>query len=47
MLKLINKHDLMGKYTNSHWFNVVAWATSIIVIALTAVLLWGTFHGTA
>ena len=47
MLKLINKHELMGKYTNSHWFNAVAWATSIIVIALTAVLLWGTFRGTA
>ena len=46
MLKLINKHELMGKYTNSHWFNIIAWATSIIVIALTAVLLWGTFHGT-
>ena len=47
MLKLINKHELMGKYTNSHWFNAIAWATSIIVIALTAVLLWGTFHGIA
>ena len=44
MLKLINKHELMGKYTNSRWFNVVAWSTSVIVIALTFVLLWGTFH---
>ena len=35
MLKLINKHDLMGEYTNSRWFNVVAWTTSAIVIALT------------
>ncbi|SFS15700.1 NRAMP (natural resistance-associated macrophage protein) metal ion transporters [Granulicella pectinivorans] len=45
MLKLINKHDLMGQYTNSRWFNVVAWSTSIIVIALTAVMLFYTFHG--
>ena len=44
MLKLINKHDLMGEYTNSRWFNVVAWTTSAIVIALTAILLWNTVH---
>jgi Mn2+/Fe2+ NRAMP family transporter len=35
----------MGKYTNSRKFNFVAWATSIIVIALTVVLLWYTLHG--
>jgi len=28
MLKLINKHELMGKHTNSTWFNWVAWATA-------------------
>ncbi len=33
MLKLINKHELMGKYVNSLLFNVVAWATAGIVIA--------------
>src|SRR6202046_5754638 len=33
MLKLINKHELMGKYTNTRWFNVIAWATAIIVTA--------------
>jgi len=45
MLKLINKHDLMGKYTNTHWFNVIAWATAIIVTALSLVLVWNTLHG--
>jgi NRAMP (natural resistance-associated macrophage protein)-like metal ion transporter len=45
MLKLINKHDLMGKYTNSHWFNAVAWLTAIIVIALSFVLIWNKLHG--
>ena len=45
MLKLINKHELMGQYTNSRWLNIVAWATSIIVIGLTVVLLWYTLHG--
>ena len=40
MLKLINKKDLMGTHTNSHWFNAVAWATTVIVIGLTLVMLW-------
>jgi NRAMP (natural resistance-associated macrophage protein)-like metal ion transporter len=44
MLKLINKHELMGKYTNKRWFNVVAWATAIIVTALSLVLVWNTLH---
>jgi Mn2+/Fe2+ NRAMP family transporter len=40
MLKLINKKELMGKYTNSRWFNVVAWTTAVIVIGLSGVLVW-------
>jgi NRAMP (natural resistance-associated macrophage protein)-like metal ion transporter len=44
MLRLINKHELMGKHTNSRWFNVVAWLTTIIVIALSAVMVWNGFH---
>jgi Mn2+/Fe2+ NRAMP family transporter len=45
MLKLINKKDLMGKYTNSYWFNGVAWATAVIVIGLSLVLMWNTLFG--
>ena len=44
MLKLINKHDLMGKYTNSHWFNIVAWATALIVTGLSLVMLVNTLR---
>jgi Mn2+/Fe2+ NRAMP family transporter len=44
MLKLINKHDLMGKYTNTRWFNGIAWTTAIIVTALSLVLVWNTLH---
>jgi NRAMP (natural resistance-associated macrophage protein)-like metal ion transporter len=44
MLKLINKHDLMGKYTNKHWFNVIAWTTVIVVIGLSLILVWNTLH---
>ncbi len=41
MLLLINRTDLMGKYKNSGLWNVIAWATSLIVIAMTLVMLWG------
>jgi len=45
MLKLINKHELMGEYTNKAWFNCVAWGTALIVIGLSAVMLWNAVHG--
>ncbi len=41
MLLLINKHDLMGRHTNTRFYNVIAWGTTIIVILLSFVLLWG------
>ena len=46
MLKLINKHELMGKYTNSHLFNAVAWATALVITGLTVVYVWGQVRGT-
>ncbi|MBS1821129.1 MAG: Nramp family divalent metal transporter [Acidobacteria bacterium] len=45
MLRLINRYELMGEYTNSRWFNVIAWLTAIIVISLSLVLMWNTIHG--
>ncbi len=45
MLKLINKHELMGKFVNSLLFNVVAWLTAGVVIVLTVVYVWGQLHG--
>lgn len=44
MLRLINKHELMGKHTNGRWFNAVAWLTTVVVIALSAVMIWNSFH---
>jgi NRAMP (natural resistance-associated macrophage protein)-like metal ion transporter len=41
MLLLINRKDLMGEYKNSRLWNVIAWGTSIIVIGMTLVMLWG------
>ena len=40
MLRLINKRELMGDYVNSIWFNVIAWATALIVTVLSLVLVW-------
>jgi NRAMP (natural resistance-associated macrophage protein)-like metal ion transporter len=44
MLRLVNNKSLMGKHTNSRWFNVVAYATAVIVVGLTVVMLWQTLH---
>jgi len=44
MLKLINNKALMGKHTNTRWFNVIAWATTVIVIGLTVMMLWQQVH---
>ncbi len=43
MLLLINDKDLMGDYTNSKIFNSIAWATVIIMVALTLVLVVTSF----
>jgi Mn2+/Fe2+ NRAMP family transporter len=40
MLVLINKTELMGKYTNNRWFNFFAWTTAIVVILLSAAMLF-------
>jgi len=40
MLILINKHELMGKYTNNRGFNLIAWVTAIVVIGLSIALLF-------
>ena len=40
MLLLINRRDLMGEHTNTLGFNVIAWASSIIMIILTLILTY-------
>jgi len=39
MLKLINDPGLMGRHVNSMAFNLVAWGTAAVMIALSALLL--------
>jgi len=45
MALLINKRELMGEYTNSRTFNIIVWTTTVVMIALTAVLLWNNLRG--
>jgi Mn2+/Fe2+ NRAMP family transporter len=45
MLMLINRKDLMGEHKNSRLWNVIAWGTSVIVIGMTLVMLWGIIPG--
>ncbi len=40
MLLLINRKELMGTYVNGHLFNVVAWATTVVMIGLTIAWFW-------
>jgi len=35
MLRLINRKDLMGEYRNNRTFNIIAWVTCVVMIALT------------
>jgi NRAMP (natural resistance-associated macrophage protein)-like metal ion transporter len=45
MLSLINRFELMGKYTNTRWFNWISWITVVIVTILSLILVWNTFQG--
>jgi NRAMP (natural resistance-associated macrophage protein)-like metal ion transporter len=40
MLLLVNKKELMGDFVNSRMYNVIAWATTVIMIGLTVVWFW-------
>jgi NRAMP (natural resistance-associated macrophage protein)-like metal ion transporter len=45
MLLLINRTDLMGEHKNSRAWNWIAWGTSVIVIGMTGMMLWGMLPG--
>jgi Mn2+/Fe2+ NRAMP family transporter len=40
MLALVNRRHLLGEYRNGRLANMIAGATSVIMIGLTAVLIW-------
>jgi Mn2+/Fe2+ NRAMP family transporter len=39
MVKLVNSQDLMHEWTNSRFYNIVAWVAVAVLIAMTAVLI--------
>src|ERR1700690_81521 len=45
MLLLVTKKELMGEFVNTTLLNVIAWATTVIMIGLTALLVWGQLSG--
>jgi NRAMP (natural resistance-associated macrophage protein)-like metal ion transporter len=45
MIKLINKHELMGEWTNSGWFNAISWTTVVVMIGLTLALVGISIRG--
>jgi NRAMP (natural resistance-associated macrophage protein)-like metal ion transporter len=45
MILLINKQDLMNEWTNSRAFNLVSWATVVVMIGLTLALVGITVRG--
>ncbi len=44
MLLLVNKKELMGQYVNSKLYNVIAWATTGIMVVLSLPLVWSTLR---
>jgi Mn2+/Fe2+ NRAMP family transporter len=45
MLRLVNNEGLMGEYRNGFWGNAIAGTTSVVMVALTAVMIWTSFTG--
>ncbi len=45
MIKVVNDRDVMGSYVNGRTYNIFSWATVVIVIALTAAVLFMTVTG--
>jgi NRAMP (natural resistance-associated macrophage protein)-like metal ion transporter len=44
ILLLVNKTEIMGEHTNSLWYNIFAWATTVVVSALSLLLLGSTVY---
>ena len=40
MLLLVNKKELMGEYVSSPLYNVIAWATTVVMVGLTLAWFW-------
>lgn len=47
MLQLINRKDVMGRYTNSRFYNIAVWALTILLILMTVAWVVGSVIGLA
>jgi Mn2+/Fe2+ NRAMP family transporter len=45
MLLLVNRPRLMGSFKNKRWQNAIAWTTAIVMIVLTAGLIYNSLAG--
>jgi NRAMP (natural resistance-associated macrophage protein)-like metal ion transporter len=45
MVRLINKTELMGEWTNSKWFNLVSWVSVVVIIGMTLAYVGMTVRG--
>ncbi len=45
MLLLVNRPRLMGAYRNKRWQNWIAWTTAVVMIVLTAGLIYNSLVG--
>ncbi|MDE3165987.1 MAG: Nramp family divalent metal transporter [Acidobacteriota bacterium] len=45
MLLLVNREAIMGEMRNRPWQNAVAWTTAVVMIVLTAMMLWTSLAG--
>jgi Mn2+/Fe2+ NRAMP family transporter len=45
MLMLVNRESLMGDMKNRGWQNIVASTTAVMMIVLTAMMLWTSIVG--
>jgi NRAMP (natural resistance-associated macrophage protein)-like metal ion transporter len=45
MLLLVNNKEVMGEYVNSRLYNVVAWATTVLMVGLTIAWFWTLRNG--
>lgn len=45
MLKLVNRQHLMGDMRNGRWANAIAGTTSVVMVALTVVMIWQAVTG--
>ena len=41
VLRLVNNRSLMGRYTNGAAFNAIAWASTGVLVLLSALLIGG------